>query len=255
MEETGYAQALANGQVHDYEFAPRPGTHWMHSHTGLLEQSLLAAPLIVQTAEDAKLDAQDVTVILYDFSFRTPEELLAGLVGSPAPPMSMDMGKTSTMGGMDMSSSQMDMGSSMDMSGTDLNDVEYDAFLANDRTLTDPYVVRLERGSRVRLRVINGASATAFWIDFGDTSASLIATDGNPVLPFVGTRFPIAQAQRLDFLVLIKSGQVLPVFAQREGDVARTGIVLASAGTTVGKFSEEATSAAPAIDLSVEMSL
>ncbi len=257
VEETRYAQALANGEVHDYEFTARPGTHWMHSHTGLLEQSLLAAPLIVLSSEDAKLDAQDVTLILHDFSFRAPEELLAGLVGS-APMTSMDVGKASTMGGMNMSSGQMDMGSSMqtmEMSGADLNDVAYDAFLANDRTLADPYVVRVERGGRVRLRVINGASATGFWIDFGDTDASLIATDGNPVLPFVGTRFPIAQAQRLDFLVSLKPGQVLPVFAQREGDIARTGIVLAAAGATVEKFDEQATSAAPPIDLSVEARL
>lgn len=152
VEETGYTPPLATSEVRNYEFTPRPGTHWMHSHTGLLEQSLLAAPLIVQSGEDARLDARDVTIMLHDFSFRTPEELLAGLVGSgPAAPM--EMGTTSTTGGMDMSGPSMPMGSSMgamDMSGADLNDVPYDALLANDRTLADPEVVRVERGGRVR---------------------------------------------------------------------------------------------------------
>ena len=37
------------------------------------------------------------------------------------------------------------------MAGMDLNDVEYDAFLANDRTLEDPEVIRTERNGRVRL--------------------------------------------------------------------------------------------------------
>ena len=31
----------------------------------------------------------------------------------------------------------------------DLNDVQYDAFLANDRTLADPAVIKVEPGGRV----------------------------------------------------------------------------------------------------------
>ena len=34
----------------------------------------------------------------------------------------------------------------------DLNDVKYDAFLANDRTLADPEIVKVEPGGRVLLR-------------------------------------------------------------------------------------------------------
>jgi FtsP/CotA-like multicopper oxidase with cupredoxin domain len=49
----------------------------------------------------------------------------------------------------------------------DLNDVDFDAFLANDRTLTDPEVVRVGRGGRVHLRIINAASSSQFWIDLG----------------------------------------------------------------------------------------
>jgi len=44
----------------------------------------------------------------------------------------------------------------------DLNDIDYDAFLANDRTLADPEVIRTEPGGRVRLRLINAASSTQF---------------------------------------------------------------------------------------------
>jgi hypothetical protein len=36
----------------------------------------------------------------------------------------------------------------------DLNDIDYDAFLANERTLADPEVVRVSAGARVRLRII-----------------------------------------------------------------------------------------------------
>ncbi|MFX5084807.1 copper oxidase, partial [Acinetobacter baumannii] len=68
----------------------------------------------------------------------------------------------------------------------DLNDVEYDAYLANDRTLADPEVVRVERGGRARLRVINGATSTAFHLDLGRLTGQVIAADGNPVHPVEG---------------------------------------------------------------------
>lgn len=42
----------------------------------------------------------------------------------------------------------------------DLNDIDFDACLADDRTLANPEVVRIERGGRVKQRIINAAAAT-----------------------------------------------------------------------------------------------
>ena len=53
----------------------------MHSHLGLQEQSLLAAPLIVADPAEAGLDEQEVVLMLHDFSFRDPAEIMAGLRG------------------------------------------------------------------------------------------------------------------------------------------------------------------------------
>jgi hypothetical protein len=41
----------------------------------------------------------------------------------------------------------------------DLNDFDFDAYLVNDRTLSDPEVVRVEKGGRVLLQIINAAAA------------------------------------------------------------------------------------------------
>ena len=141
--ETG-GLLIQPGAVQAYDFPARPGTHWMHSHHGLQEQALMAAPLIVRTALDMKEDVQDVTVLLHDFSFRDPAEVLAAVTGA---------GKAApggaTMPGMAMAPA----------AGTpDLNDYDYDAYLANDRTLGDPLVIRAAPGGRVRLRLINGAT-------------------------------------------------------------------------------------------------
>jgi FtsP/CotA-like multicopper oxidase with cupredoxin domain len=283
------------GARQPYDYAATPGTHWMHSHHGLQAQRQMNAPLIVRSAEDVKADRQEVTIFLDDFSFTSPEELLAGLTGDPnaghhgghgmgvgdpppdeipaadmsaspgmamAPGMNMNAGMDTSagMGGMNMGSGGTNAGSGMagmDMGGSapDLNDVKFDAFLANDRTLDDPEVVRVERGGRVLLRIVNAAASTQFWIDLGTVRGTLVAVDGVPVEPIADQRFPIAIAQRLDLVVDVPAGGAFPVFAQVEGLTTRTGIILAAPDAAVAKVADAAAAAAPAVDLSLEMKL
>jgi len=219
------------------------GTHWMHAHT-LQEQNLLAAPLIVRTADDLKRDEQEVVVLLHDFSFLSAEELLAKLKGNTAPgAMPMDHG---AMQGMAMPG----------MAAMDLNDIDYDAYLANDRTLDDPEIVRVEKGGRLRLRIINGATATAFTIDTGRLSGELVAVDGQGVEPVGGTSFPVAMGQRLDIRVsLPKEGGAFPVLALREGAVERAGIILATAGADVRRVQVAGDMKGPVLGLDLEQRL
>src|SRR6266849_6574952 len=249
------------GDTHSYNYAPIAGTYWMHSHQGMQEQSLMTAPLIVRSAEDMRTDRQEVVLMLHDFSFRTPEELLAGLTKSngsqSAMPksrmgnnMKMDSGSMGAMNSGTMDA--MNMGSGMAM---DLNDIDYDAFLANDRTLADPEVIRTEPGGRVRLRLINGASATQFWVDLGELSVTVVAVDGHRVRPLPVTRLPLAIAQRLDVLIVLPGSGSYTIFAQVEGKRARTGIVLAASGAPVSRLAAEAAENALPIDLSLERRL
>ncbi len=259
---------LAAGQSDAHDFRLTPGTHWMHSHQ-LTEQQLLAAPMV--TREKDAGDVQDVIVMLHDFSFRSPAELLAGLGGAnahaghgaapaggnahaghamPAPMPGMNHG-TMTHGAMNHGG--MRPGGAMAIHA---NDIEYDGYLANDRTLDDPEVVRVERGGNVRLRIINGATATAFFIDTGTMTASCIAVDGNACIPHPGRRFPLAQGQRIDLLMTIPAaGGAFPVFAQVEADRRLTGIVLATGGANIRKFPDKAEHAAQHTDLSLDLML
>jgi FtsP/CotA-like multicopper oxidase with cupredoxin domain len=165
------------------------------------------------------------------------------------------MGNNTKMGSMNMSAGSMgamNMGSGMTM---DLNDINYDAFLANDRTLDDPEIVRTEPGGRVKLRLINGASATQFWIDLGALSGTVIAVDGHPVRQAPATRLPLAIAQRLDVLIDLPGNGAYPILAQVEGKRSHTGIVLAGSGAPVSRLALEAAENAPPIDLSLESRL
>jgi FtsP/CotA-like multicopper oxidase with cupredoxin domain len=214
--------ALAAGSSYSYRFAlTTPGTYWMHSHQGLQEQQLAAAPLIIHDPAEASLDRQEVVVLLHDFSFRSPEEILADL--TKAAVASAGMGGSmagsnrngSGMGGMNMAG--MDMGGgSMGAMKPDLNDVDYDAFLANGRTLEDPEVFAVDKGGRVRLRLINGAASTNFTIDTGALGATLIAVDGHGVKSVEGRRFSHrrAPASRPSRRAAVEAG-ALPILACR----------------------------------------
>src|SRR5882672_2664774 len=67
------------GGTADYDFPLRfGGTFWMHSHQGLQEQLLMAAPLIIHDERD-RPDQQEVILMLADFSFTPPDQIFAGL--------------------------------------------------------------------------------------------------------------------------------------------------------------------------------
>lgn len=245
---------LTPGETRSFDFAPLSGTHWMHSHVPIQEMQLLAAPLIVRRPEDVAADRQEVVLFLHDFSFKAPEEVLAQITGGHGAAASgamqgMDHGG---MAGMDHgAAAPMDMGNmgGMDGMSMDLNDYDWDAYLANDRTLSDPEIVSVERGGRVRLRVINAAAATVFWIDTGALEGQLVAVDGHQVRPFAGSRFGLAMGQRLDIEIdLPKGGGAWPVLALREGARERTGIVLATPGATIARIDALTEQAAPAFD-------
>src|ERR1700736_2514527 len=247
---------IPEGETRSYDYAPIAGTYWMHSHQGMQEQNLMTAPLIVHSAEGMRADRQEVVLMLHDFSFSTPEELLAGLTksnGSQSAMPKSGMGKN-----MNMDSGSMGARNAMNMApgmAMDLNDVDYDAFLANDRTLADPEVIRTEQDGRVLLRLINAASSSQFWIDLGALSGTVIAVDGHPVRPVRGNRVPLAMAQRLDVLIDLPANGSYPILAQVEGKRARTGIVLAASGAPVSRLAAEAGENAPPVDLSLERRL
>jgi FtsP/CotA-like multicopper oxidase with cupredoxin domain len=240
------------GESADYDFPLRfGGTFWMHSHEGLQEQLLMAAPLIIHDQRD-RPDQQEVVLMLADFSFTPPEEILAGLKkGGTMPAMAKAAsGAASGMAGA--------KGAGMRMAAAkpDLNDVTYDAFLANDRTLRDPEVIKVEPGGRVLLRIINSSSMSAFHIDLGEREGELIAVDGFAVAPVVGRRFPIAVAQRLDIRLALPGGAAAyPVLALLEGKNEQTGMILRAGNAPIARIPDTAAAASSALTLDLERRL
>ncbi len=224
---------LPPGAARDYRFpAIPPGTRWMHSHFGLEEQNLLAAPLIIREASAIRQNLQEVVVFLEDFSWTSPSEIFERLRNRPA----------------------MSMAERPAKAAPDLNDVEYDAYLANDRTLDDPDIIQVERNAEVRMRIINASASSNFNIDLGNLQGTLVTVDGNPVVPLSARRFPIAIAQRADIIVRVPAdGAAVPVLAIGEGRRLRTGIILQPRGATVAKINVNAEEPGPQVALEQEL--
>jgi FtsP/CotA-like multicopper oxidase with cupredoxin domain len=241
----------------DYDFPLRfGGTFWMHSHQGLQEQLLMAAPLIIHDQRD-RADEQEVVVMLADFSFTPPEQIFenlkkSGSMAGMAKPAAGASGSMASMSGMKMSG----MATSKRDLRPDLNDVKYDAFLANDRTLADPEIVKVEPGGQVLLRIINSSAMSAFHIALGAIEGELIAVDGFEIEPIRGRSFPVAVAQRLDIRLTLPSGPgAYPVLAKLEGERKQTGIVLAAGGAPVARIPDAAEAPSPALTLDLERAL
>jgi FtsP/CotA-like multicopper oxidase with cupredoxin domain len=254
--------ALAIGQSDQHDFELTPGTHWMHSHT-LSEQQLLAAPMV--TREKNAGDLQEVVIMLHDFAFRTPQEILAELGGTDAHTAhGGQRSQSAQRGGMPMHHGPGMMhnmsghggGHMMMMGMAHANDVRYDAYLANDRTLADPEVAKVDKGARVRLRIINGGTATAFFISTPGAPSECVAVDGSPCQPVAAQAYPLAQGQRIDLIVSIPAGGgAFPVLAQVEAERFVTGIVLATTGAPIKKLSATADKPQSMVDVAFEARL
>lgn len=245
------ALPISPSESADYDFPLRfGGTFWMHSHEGFQEQLMMTAPLVIYDGRDEP-GQQEVVLMLHDFSFTPPEQIYAAL---------RKPGNMAGMGGNPSSGMAMSGMAMPAKSGAgaapDLNDVTYDAFLANDRTLADPEVIKVEPGGRMLLRVINGSSMSNFHLDLGALSGELIAVDGFRVQPVTARRFPVAVAQRLDIRLAIPGGATVhPVLAILEGTARQTGIVLVAGAGTVSRIPDIATQPSPALSLDLERSL
>jgi FtsP/CotA-like multicopper oxidase with cupredoxin domain len=211
--------AIYPGLAYNYKFPlVQEGTFWMHSHLNLQEQKLLSAPLILYGADDSKIADKEAVVLLTDFTFKSPTVIF-----------------------QDLKCNQKAKMTSHQMAMQDIVEVDYDAYLANYHTLDSPEIIEVAPGSKVRLRMINGSSATNFFLHLGELEGEAIAVDGNKIQPLKGSEFELSIAQRIDILVTIPSqGGSFPILAQGEGTSLQTGIILLTKGSKVPSLSSKA---------------
>ncbi len=88
----------------------------------------------------------------------------------------------------------------------DVSDVYYDKVLMNGAHLTDLKEVNgraLKAGDKVRLRISNGGASSYFWLRYAGGKITVVANDGNDVIPVDVDRLMIAVSETYDVVVTI----------------------------------------------------
>lgn len=195
-----------------YRFiAPDAGTYWFHPHVGTqLDRGLYGALIIDDPNEPLAYDEEWVVVFddWLDGVTATPPEVLEDLRGGMAPMPGME-GHVMRMG-------NMLMGTNSDLLGGDSGDVFYPHYLINGRPPADPETYTARPGTRVRLRMINAGSDTAFRVALGGHRMTITHSDGFPVEPVEVDGVLLAMGERYDVLVTLGDG-VFPLVAEAEG--------------------------------------
>lgn len=207
-----------------YEFtAPDPGTYFYHPHTGVqLDRGLYGALIIDDPAEPGGYDEEWIVVLddWVDGTGRTPDQVLDELLSGGAGGgmgMGMDHGD---LGGMGEGMQSPLLGGS--------GDVDYAHFLINGRSPEAPSALSVKPGQRVRIRVVNAASDTAFRLALGGHRMSVTHSDGFPVVPAETDALLIGMGERYDVLVTAGDG-AFPLVAAAEGKRGRGLAVLRTA--------------------------
>ena len=212
----------AGGQF-TYRFTvPDPGTYWFHPHMGLELDRGLYAPLIVEDPHEPLAYDLDVTLMLDDWldGFgRTPEEVLAEMkkTGGHAHNMG-NMGGMGNMGDMGNMMGSTNTTAMAGMSGMDpwAGDVVYPHHLINGRAANDRQTIEAKPGQKVRIRIINAASDTAYRFGIAGHQLTVTHSDGFPVEHVTVDHLMIGMGERYDVLVTAGDG-AFPIIAAPEG--------------------------------------
>lgn len=211
---------VGRGSSFDYEFvAPNPGTYFFHPHVGLQLDHGLYAPLIVDDpAEPGAYDAEWI-VVLDDWTDGvgpSPSQIFSRLRQGNG--MNKSSSSATDMGGMDMGgSSSSPMSSMMSKAlGGMAGDVDYPLYLINGRPPKDPETFQAKAGQKIRLRIINAGSDTAFRFAIGGHRLTITHADGFAVEPLQTDAVLLGMGERIDATVTCQ-GDVNPVVARAEG--------------------------------------
>jgi FtsP/CotA-like multicopper oxidase with cupredoxin domain len=237
---------VAAGAEFAYSFvAPHPGTYWFHPHVGVQLDRGLQGALIVEDPHEPGGYDEEAVLVLDDWTdgwSEAPDAILARLARDGMGSGGMGSGGMGSggmgsggmgAGGMGSGGSGMGLVTAAQPLGTDTGDVVYPAHLINGRTPLDPVVVASAPGRRIRLRLINAGSDTAYRFAVGGHRLTVTHADGYPVQPVEVDTLILGMGERYDVIVTAGDG-AFPIVASPEGkkDPAAVAVLRTTSGAT-----------------------
>ncbi|MBD3627738.1 multicopper oxidase domain-containing protein [Cyclobacterium sp.] len=192
------------GEIQKYEFPLiQSGTYWYHSHTMLQEQSGVYGSIVIEPKEGETLEYdKELVMVLSDWTNQKPMNVLRNLKRGnewynikkgTATPLNRVIARGAFGAQLNFWRQRME--------SADIADIYYPAFLNNGEEVQE--YPQFEPGDKVRLRIINGAASSQFWMTFGGEDPLLVAADGLNVVPVRHNKTFIGIAETYDFIVTI----------------------------------------------------
>ncbi len=200
------------------------GTYWYHSHSRFQEQTGLSGALIVERrSQDPIAFDREFVVMLTDWTDTNPETLFSNLK-QQSDYYNYHKRTVGTFfsdvkeGGLGKTISNRLKWGRMNMSPTDIADVTGATYtyLLNGNPPSANWTGLFQPGERVRLRFINGSSATFFDVRIPRLQMTVVQADGNDVEPVIVDEFRIGVAETYDVIVQPEGDIAYTIFAQSE---------------------------------------
>ena len=226
------------GSSYTYTFPIRQsGTDWCHSHSGTQDQTVLGALVIEPAAPSPFRTDRDYVVLLGDITPENSDAVLRNLKADPgyynySKRTLLDFFRDAREEGVGTAMKDRLEWGAMRMDPTDLADVTGYTFLVNGRTPEENETFIFRKGERVRLRLINGAAMTLFDIRIPGLKMTVVAADGNDVIPVPVDELRIGVAERYDVIVEPTEDMPYTLFAE---SIDRMGYARTTLATSDGQ--------------------
>ena len=184
------------------------GTHWYHSHSGLQEQLGMYGSLVLlkkkgdPTFRKGIDDLPAVPIILSEWTDIKPENVHR-MLHNANDWFAIKKGTTqSYTEAIKTGHFKTKIGNEWKrMLAMDVSDVYYDKFLINGKS--ESQLSQFKAGEKVRLRISNGGASSYFWLSYAGGKMTVVANDGNDVVPVEVDRLIIGVSETYDVVVAI----------------------------------------------------
>lgn len=215
------------GATFTYRFkVQQSGTYWYHSHSGFQEQTGMYGAIIIDPAGADQITApndyaNDYVVLLSDWTDDDPMNVLANLKKQSD---YYNYGRPTVGGfladvseeGLAQALVKRGMWNQMRMSPTDFSDISATTYtyLMNGTTPAGNWTGLFRPGERIRLRFINGGTASFFDVRIPGLKLVVVAADGQAVEPATVDEFRFGPGETYDVVVVPDRDAAYTIFAQ-----------------------------------------
>jgi CopA family copper-resistance protein len=192
-----------------YQFqVNQSGTYWYHSHSGLQEQQGHFGALIIDPIKPDPFEYdQDYVILLSDWTFENPRNVLANLKKMPTFYNHQRRTIANLAQDWEWRSMRMDPVDIADVTGATYT------YLMNGLAPESNFTALFKPRNKVRLRFINASAMTFFDVRIPGLKMTVIQADGQNIQPVIVDEFRIGTAETYDIIVE-PTEEVYTIFAE-----------------------------------------